>query len=370
MVDLRRIPRAYTAFNDKRWAPFVKALVGFGLIAALPHLLFLHFFAFELGDIFTVKILIVVLVWAYTAQAWNIMSGYTGQFSFGHAAFFGIGAYATMALVVTYQINPWIGMLVGGVVAGLYAAVIAGLTFRYNVTGHYFALTTLAFAELLRNTVINVDELNGARGYYRPFARTYAEGTGLVAFQFNTDLPYYYLMLTFLILITAIAWGIKKSSIGLYFFAIRENENAAASLGIPVRRYKMVGIVVSAFFTAWAGSFWSMYFTTIRPDTVFSLFRNVEILLPAIVGGPGTVVGPIVGSFLIIPLSEYIRVNFDNIHGLHRTIYGVALVLIVLYSPRGVVRWPRRAVDIGRRAMERAGVRERGDADHRAEMDD
>src|SRR5699024_4993593 len=148
--------------------------------------------------------------YAYTAQAWNIMSGYTGQFSFGHAAFFGIGAYTTQMLAVDMAINPWVGMLIGGVLAGLYGLVVGHLCFRYNLRGHYFALATLAFAELLRFVVVNMGELHGANGFYKPFPRDYGSSFGLSAFQFQTDLPYYYLILGLLVVVTAVSWALKN----------------------------------------------------------------------------------------------------------------------------------------------------------------
>jgi branched-chain amino acid transport system permease protein len=339
----------YQSFDETQWAPYVKGVAGFGLLAAMPYIIEVDVAGMELAATLSLKVLILTVIYAYTAQAWNIMSGYTGQFSFGHAAFFGIGAYATQALVVDFAVNPWVGMLVGGVVAALYGLVIGFLTFRFKLRGHYFALATLAFAELMRFVVVNMQELNGANGYFKAFPRDYGASYGLLAFQFETDLPYYYLILGFLLVVTVVSWAIKNSWIGLYFFAIREDERAASSVGVPAFRYKMLGVAVSAFFTALGGAYWSMYFNTIRPDTVFALFKNVELLLPAVVGGPGTIVGPIVGSFIVTPVSEIARTSFDNINGLDRVIYGAFLVAIVIYSPRGVVSWPERARALYRR---------------------
>jgi len=232
-------------------------------------------------------------------------------------------------------------MLVGSVVAALYGLVIGGLSFRYELEGHYFALVTLAFAELSRFLFNNVAELGGASGFFKPLPREYAAGPGLAAFQFLENLPYYYVILAFLVVVTAVSLVVHHSKLGLYLFAIREDERAAAAVGVPAYRYKLLGVSVSAFFTAWPGAFWAMYFDTIRPDTVFDLLVNVEILLPAIVGGIGTVVGPIVGSFVVTPLSELARQSVE-LAGLDNAIYGVVLVGIVLYSPNGVVSWPGR----------------------------
>jgi branched-chain amino acid transport system permease protein len=273
------------------------------------------------------------------------MSGYTGQFSFGHAAFFGLGAYTTIILTGTLGLSPWVGMLIGSTLAGVYGLLIGALTFRYNLEGHYFALATLAFAELLRYVFTNVAELGGASGFFRPLAREYAAGPGLAAFQFTTDLPYYYLILGFLTVVSVVSLAINRSQLGYYLFAIREREQAAAALGVPTYRYKLFAVAVSAFFTAWPGAFWAMYFNTIRPTTVFELLVNVEILLPAIVGGVGTVLGPIVGSFIVIPVGEFVRQSF-SIPGLNNAVYGVILIAIVLYSPKGVVSWPSRLVEL------------------------
>lgn len=320
-----------------RETPILVGALGFGFLAVLPMLLDVSLLGVSLGAFLTLNILIVTLVFAYASQAWNIVSGFTGYFSFGHAAFFGIGAYVTQKLLIDFAVNPWIGMVVGGVVAALAGFLIGYLNFRYQLEGHYFALATFAFAMLCGVATRNIEQLGGAIGFYRPFPRDYGLDYGLLAFQFESSLPYYYVILVFLLVVTAVAWAIKESQLGLYLFAIRENEDAAASVGIPTFRYKMLATGVSAFFTAWAGSFWSMYLEIIRPDTVFGLFKNVQILLPAVVGGLGTIPGAIVGSFVIFPLSEFLRVNVDQIAGLDDIVYGMALIAIALLLPQGVL---------------------------------
>lgn len=342
----RQVKSVYATHNRHRAAPFVKMALGFGLIALLPLFIKVPIFGYRFDSWVTVSMLVLTLIWAFTAQAFNIMSGFTGKFSFGHAAYFGIGAYATQFLLVDYLINPWIGMLVGSVVAVLYGGFMGYLTLRYDVKGHYFVLVTLAFAELARFVTLNSSELNGATGFYRPFVDTYADGYGLIAFQYEEVLPYYYIILAFLIIVTLFAWAIKHSQIGLYLFAIKEDDDAARSIGISTFRYNMFAIAVSVFFTAWAGAFWSMYFNTIRPDPVFGLFRNVDILLPAVVGGFGTIAGPIIGSFFVTPVSEFLRNNVESIHGLQTIIYGVVLIFIALYSPKGMIYWPSRLIDL------------------------
>jgi branched-chain amino acid transport system permease protein len=362
VTDIRRIEAArerYRSFDQHSLAPVVKGVVWFGVLLALPLLLPWEFLGVGLADFVTLKVLLLTVLFAYLSQSWNLMSGFTGYFSFGHAAFFGIGAYATLALLSEFGVNPWIGMLVGSVLAVVYALFMGVLSFRFNLKGHYFALATLAFAELLRYVIANMNELNASNGYYKPFPEQYADGYGLLAFQFQGDMPYYYLAVAFLAIVTVVAYLAKNSWIGLYFFAIREDEQAAESLGVPVYRYKLIGLSLSAFFTAWAGTFWAMYFNTIRPSTVFDIFRNVDIILPAVIGGPGTLVGPIIGAFAVTPVAEYLRTTFDSISGLDRIIYGFLLVLIPIFTPRGMVSWPKRARDLRAWAADRFG----GDSD-------
>ncbi|MEM4779994.1 MAG: branched-chain amino acid ABC transporter permease [Halalkalicoccus sp.] len=345
----------YRAFRTQWYSAPALLTVTFGILLVLPFTLSLYAFGFSLGSWISVQMLIITLVWATTAQAWNMMSGYTGQFSFGHAAFFGLGAYGTILLLTSVGLNPWLGMLVGATIAGLYGLLIGILCFRYDLRGHYFALATLAFAELLRFTFNTVPWLGGASGFFRPLPRTYGMEYGPAAFQFETTLPYYYVILSFLIVVTVVSLAIKQSRLGLYLFAIRENEDAAAAVGIPTYRYKLLGVTVSAFFTAWAGAFWAMYFNTIRPETVYDILVNVEVLLPAIVGGIGTVIGPIVGAFLVIPAAEVTR-QVVGLPGFDHVIYGVLLILIVLYSPKGVVSWPGRFFEL----LEERGLYENG----------
>lgn len=340
IVD-RAIQR-YGRFRDRWYSTPVLLVAVFAFLAVLPVIRTASVLGFSPLAWLSINMLIITLVWATAAQAWNIMSGFTGAFSFGHAAFFGIGAYATILLIREFGLSPWIGMFVGSVFAGLYGLVIGVLSFRYKLEGHYFALATLAFAELLRYLFNNVAFMGGASGFFKPLPREYADGPGLAAFQFLETLPYYYVILAFLVVVTAISLVIHHSQFGLHLFAIREREAAAAAVGIPTFRYKLVAVSLSAFLTAWPGAFWAMYFDTIRPDTVFDLLVNVEVLLPAIVGGVGTVIGPIVGSFVVTPVSELARQSIE-ISGLNTIIYGLVLVLIVLYSPKGVVSWPRRA---------------------------
>lgn len=334
---LGRARDAYGRLGGSTYGTAAKLIIGFAFLASLPHLLGISVLGFSLGTFLSVNILIVTLVYATAGQAWNIMSGYTGYFSFGHAAFFGVGAYVTSKLSVAFGVNPWIGLLAGAVIAGFVGLAVGFLNFRYDLQGHYFALATFAIALLLQVVVRNMEEFGGAVGIYRPFPADYGAEFGLVAMQFREPSSYYYVILSFLLIVTVVAGLIKRSQIGYYLFAIRENEDAAASLGISPFKYKMFAIGTSAFFTAWCGAFWSMYTEIIRPSTVFSLTRNVEILLPSVIGGLGSVPGTILGAFVVFPLSEALRLSFPDTPGLDTVVYGIALVLIALLLPNGVV---------------------------------
>lgn len=329
--------RRFRALTDSTYWPVVVGVVGFGCLALLPLVLDVSAFGLSLGAYLSVNVLVITLVFATTSQAWNIVSGFTGYFSFGHAAFFGVGAYTTSILALEYGVNPWLGMLGGAGSAALVGLVVGYLNFQYNLRGHYFALATFAVALLLQVLFRNVAEVGGAVGIYRPFPQDYGESFGWAAMQFRETLPYYYVILGFLVVVTVAAWLIKRSQVGLYLFAIRENEDAAASLGISPFRYKMFATGVSAFFTAWGGAFWSMYLELIRPSTVFGLFRNVEILLPAVVGGTGSLAGTILGAFIVFPLSEFLRLTFQDTPGFDTVVYGLALVVVALFLPNGIV---------------------------------
>jgi branched-chain amino acid transport system permease protein len=328
-----------------RWyaTPAVLAVTFLGL-AVFPFVLDVNVFGLQLGAILSVHILVVGLIWAVAAQGWNIVSGFAGQFSFGHAAFFGLGAYAPLVLASEFAISPWLGLGAGSLIAGLYALCIGLLSFRYDIRGSYFALVTLAFAELLLYLFVNVDQLGGASGYVKPLPRTYGTDFGLAAFQFREALPYYFIVLGFLVVITLVAFAVKRSRVGLYLHAIRDDETAAAAVGIPTVRYKLFALVLSAMCTAWAGTAWSMYFTSIRPRVVFGVLVNLDILLPAVVGGIGTVVGPIVGSVVLMSLSEFAR-QAVGVPELQHVVYGILLLAIVLRSPGGITSWTGAVAD-------------------------
>jgi len=291
---------------------------------------------------------IMIFMYAYLSQCWNIMSGYSGQFSFGHAAFFGTGAYASSILLTKYAITPWIGMLVGAVVSLLIGLLIGFLSFRYKLKGAYFALASLAFAEILRQIIQNMDYFNKTMGIIIPLK------ANPFMYQFSSRVVYYYVIFILATLVTLLVYKLSRSKLGYNLVAIRENEDAARSLGVDTYRNKMIAIGLSSALTALAGTFYAQYLLLIEPPTAFSSDVSVSILLPAIVGGAGTVLGPVVGAFIMTPLGELTNALFSGIPGMQFIFYGAVLVLVILFLPEGVVGWIINRMRL--RALEKNGT--------------
>jgi branched-chain amino acid transport system permease protein len=276
-------------------------------------------------------LLVVICLYAYLGQAWNLLGGYAGQFSFGHAAFFGVGAYTSTLLYMKLGVSPWIGLGAAGL-AGLAVGLVCGyLSFRYGLKGPYFALVMLAFAEMLRLLAENWAFTGAAQGILIPF-----QGAGWADFQFQGKLPFYYIALTMLALVTLLAWRLERSRAGYYLKALREDEEAADALGVNPFRYKLLAMALSAGCTGAGGAFYAQYLLYIDPEITFGAAVSVEILLRPIIGGAGTVLGPILGSLLLTPLSELSKVALRGHAGLHLMIYGAVLVLVILFLPRGI----------------------------------
>ncbi len=309
---------------------------------------------------FQLGVVILILFWSYLGTAWNILGGYAGQFSFGHAAFFGIGAYTSTWLLVARGVNPWIGMLVGGLLAMAFGFFIAFLTARYGIRGPYFALATFAFAEMLRLAASNWELINGPRG----LQISLIGGDSWLAFQFETDKrPYYYVMLGLLLGALGLTTALARSKAGYYFQAIREDEDAAAALGVPTLGYKLLATGLSAFLTALGGTFYAQYLFFIDPGLVFGASVSVEILLRPLLGGAGTVLGPLVGGLMLTPLAEVTRSalrtpppfleTLRGRAGVDVMLFGAILMLVVLFLPQGLVGWLQVR---GRRLLRRAAA--------------
>jgi len=298
---------------------------------------------------YLLDVVILIVFWSFLGSAWNLLSGLAGQFSFGHAAFFGIGAYTSTVLLVRYGINPWVGMLFGAGLAALAGSLLGFLCWRYGVRGPYFALTTFAFAEVLRLFTNNWTFTNRSLGLQVPLIG----GNSLLAFQFELDKrPYYWIIVAFLLMALGTTIFIERSRTGYFLRAIRDDEDAAAALGIPIMRYKIVAMAVSAALTAMGGTFYAQYMFYIDPTIVFGAHVSVDILMRPLVGGVGTPLGPVIGGILLTPLGEVARALVrtppeflpfaDFIRGrsgLDGLLLGIILIIVILKVPQGVIGW-------------------------------
>ncbi len=280
---------------------------------------------------FGIHVMILVFMFAMCGVAWNLMGGYAGMFSFGQAAFFGIGAYASSYLLLTFNISPWIGLVVGGIIASLMAAAIGYPC--SNLRGHYFAIASIAFGEILRIVFNNWQAVGAAEGLTIPMLKE-----SLVNFMFHSSkLPYYYIMLAFLLFAIAVCYWVSRSKMGYYLRAIKESHDIANVLGVNVVRFRLYAIMISAFLTAMAGTFYAQYILYIDPESVMILPISVQIVLVAMLGGANTVLGPVVGSAILISLSEYSRawLGYKGT-GVDMIVYGTLITVISMYLPNGV----------------------------------
>ena len=275
--------------------------------------------------------MILTFLFAMCGVAWNVMGGYAGMFSFGQAAFFGIGAYTSSFLLLTFRVSPWIGLVVGGVISSLLAAAIGYPC--SNLRGHYFAIASIAFAEIVRIVFTNWQMVGAAEGLTIPMLKE-----SLAHFMFHSSkLPYYYIILAFLLLALAVCRWVSTSKMGYYFRAIKESHEIAQVLGVDVVRYRLYAIMISAFLTSMAGTFYAQYILYIDPDSVMILAISVQIVLVAMLGGASTVLGPVIGAAVLVPLSEYSRawLGYKGT-GMDLIIYGTLITLISMYQPNGV----------------------------------
>ncbi|MCX5883386.1 MAG: branched-chain amino acid ABC transporter permease [Deltaproteobacteria bacterium] len=276
-------------------------------------------------------VMIITFMFAMCGVAWNVMGGYAGMFSFGQVAFFGIGAYTSSFMVLTFHLSPWIGLVAGGVLSSLLAALIGYPCSKLR--GHYFAIASIAFAEIVRIVFNNWKMVGAAEGLTLPMVKE-----SLVHFMFHSSkLPYYYIMLLFLLIAVAVCYWVSTSKMGYYFRAIKESHEIAEVLGVNVVRYRLFAIMISAFLTSMAGTFYAQYILYIDPESVMILAISVQIVLVAMLGGANTVLGPVVGAAILIPLSEYSRawLGYKGT-GVDMILYGTLITVISMYQPAGV----------------------------------
>jgi branched-chain amino acid transport system permease protein len=280
-------------------------------------------------------ILVLLYFYAYLTSSWNLVGGFAGVLPLGHAAFVGIGAYTSTVLSLQFGISPWIGMIVGGVLAAIVGIIIGLPTFKMR--GAYFALATIAFGEGIRVMVENIDylgpfNLNGPRGLQIP-----PRNVGLANLMFTDKEPYYYIILVMLVAVLALTYSISRSKLGYYLNSGGEEPEAAMSLGVNVARCKLVAMAMSSFLTAMAGTFYAQFTLFIHPKSVISLDLSFEIAFIALIGGRGSIAGPVLGALLLRPVSDFSRIYFGaTLPGLHLIIFGTVLVLVMIFQPRGL----------------------------------
>jgi branched-chain amino acid transport system permease protein len=280
---------------------------------------------------YILHVVIIILFFGYLGACWNITAGYAGQISLGPAIFFGAGAYTSTVLFLKAGVSPWVGMWAGGISGMLLGLFVGYLTFRYGLKGHYFILATMAFGALAKVIALNLDQIGAAQGLIIPFK------AGFANFQFVGKTLYYYYILFMVIGIVLVCIAIERSRFGQILMAIREDEDAAESLGVNTFRYKLLAMVLSSFLTSLVGTFYAFYIGYIHPDTLFTPFLSIQITLIPITGGMGSVFGPIVGSFILSPVSEITRGFLGKFSGLHLMVWGLIIMFIVILIPRGII---------------------------------
>lgn len=282
---------------------------------------------------FAHHLLILILLYALMAQSWNVVAGYSGMISLGHAIFFGIGAYSSTVLYVKFGISPWIGLLVGMVLSALAAVAVGVPTLRLR--GHYFAIATLLIGSAVQIIVQRWDWVGAASGLYVPIDRT----APWLNLQFHTSkVPYYYLALGAAAVGYAAVWMLRRSRLGFRLQAMRDEPDAAASLGIAVARHKVLAFMISAAMMSVAGTFYGQYVLVLDPERLLSAEISIIVVLMTVLGGSGTLWGPALGAAILIPLSEYSRIWFG---GTGRTvdliIYGLLILAVCMWRPAGVL---------------------------------
>ena len=282
-------------------------------------------------------LMIMIFLYATLGLAWNMIGGYAGQISLGHTLFFGIGAYTSTLLLMKLWVSPWVGMLAGGAISIAVSLIIGYPCFK--LAGHYFAIATIAIAEIAQVWMLNWDWAGAAVGLTLPLLPE-----SLINLEFHSSkAPYYYIAFGLLILALGATFWIDRSKLGYYFKAIKGDLEAARSLGIHVTKYKFYALALSAFFTSICGSFYAQYVLFIDPDSVFPLMLSIIPCLIATLGGVGTIWGPVIGAFILIPISEFTRIYLGGGgKGTDLILYGLLIIIISVYQPFGLIGLIRR----------------------------
>jgi branched-chain amino acid transport system permease protein len=294
------------------------------------------------GD-YPLTVLILILYFAYVGQAWNIMMGFAGQLSLGHALYVGLGAYTAAALYVHFGIGPWVGLLVAAPLAAAAGAFIGFLAFRFRVAGVYFAILTIAVAEFARVGFDHLSWTHGSAGLFLPVSQ-YSHND--LWYLRGHPVMFYYILLAASAFALIVSRALLQSRIGYFWLAIREDEEAARAAGIDTFRYKMMAVVISAGMTSFGGVIYAFYYNNLFPEQVFSISQSILIILGPIVGGVGTLFGPILGALVLETIAEVMRTLLEalgvDLPGTNQLFFGVVLLLVVIALPEGVWPWLAR----------------------------
>ncbi len=302
------------------------------------------------ADRYLLSVITLILYFAYVGQAWNLMMGYAGQLSLGHALYVGLGAYVAALLWVYFGIGPWLGVFAAILIAASFGALIGWLGFRFGVEGVYFALLTIAFAEFTRLGFDHLGFAGGSGGLFLPYQeQRLGEWWNLRGGQ----LLFYYVALALATGAVILVARLTRSRLGYHWLAVREDEAAARALGINAFRAKMAAVVISSGMTAVGGVFYAFYYNNLFPAQIFDMSRSIEIILAPIVGGLGTIFGPVVGAFILTPLGEGLIAMTEkfgiNAPGVKAVFYGAVLMVIIILRPSGVWPWLARLIGVAER---------------------
>lgn len=292
----------------------------------------------------------IVLYLAFLGQAWNLMLGFAGLLSLGHALFVGIGAYCSSYLFVAHGVPPALGVLAGIALAVAAGSAIGYLGFRFSISGVYFALLTIAFAEFTRIMVDHAGFLGGTQGMFLPVSAESRRGVDLINLRGSPEM-YYYLILALCFGAYALCRWLLTDRVGYYWRAVRDDPEAAAALGVNIFRYRMQAVMISSGMAAIGGVFYAFFYNNLFPEQIFGIERSIELTLAPIVGGVGTLFGPILGAFILTPLGELLTALVENLQasgiigsnvkvdGVKLLFWGIAVAVIVMLQPRGIWPW-------------------------------
>ncbi len=321
-----------------------RALVLLGLMIAVLVI------APALVNAYVLSVILITLYFAYVGQAWNLMMGYAGQLSLGHTLYVGLGAYTSAALFVHFGLSPLIGLFVGIVIAVAAGALIGSMAFRFGIGGVYFALLTIAFAEFTRILFEHFEWVGAMSGLFLPVENR--DGNDLLNLR-GGPVMFYYVILFLCFAALGVNQWLMKSRLGYYWMAIREDQDAAQAVGINTFRYKMIAVMISAAMTSLGGVFVAFYYNNLFPPDAFGMHRSIELILAPIIGGMGTLFGPILGAFILTPLGEGLTILMESMGiqaaGVKQLFYGIILLVIIRFVPGGVWPWVSKAVGIDKR---------------------